>query len=81
MVLPRHETEGLRGRIGREKLEMQLHLPTPTAAHQRTAPLSNGAETLTPAPPTPPALPAARAPPAQLFLAPARRTQPPRSVI
>jgi len=29
MVLRRHETEGLRGRIGREKLEMQLHLPPP----------------------------------------------------
>jgi hypothetical protein len=55
--------------------------PPPTAAHQRTAPLSDVPTTLTPAPYTPPALPAARAPPAQLFPAPAQRTQPPRSVI
>eukprot|EP01043_Picozoa_sp_COSAG02_P074845 COSAG02_NODE_15165_length_1196_cov_0.951774_1_plen_258_part_10 len=61
-------------------------LKRPPARHRQRCTIAPGAPsrvptTLTPAPPTPTALPAARAPPAQLFPAPAQRTQPPWSVV
>jgi len=75
MVLRWHETEGLRGRIGREKLEMQLYLTAPTTPPKLSNAFAAAHETRYPVAADPTAHPGALAAVAPRRLGPAQQQQ------
>ena len=75
MVLRWHETEGLRGRIGREKLEMQLYWTAPATPPKLSNAFAAAHETRYPVAADPTAHPGALAAVAPRRLGPAQQQQ------